>query len=113
MTANWYADKLADKAAKRYQLAADQIESISKTTDYAVNLLKRHVDRAIALAPARPGKHSNRTAEDLQLASQVHAKCSREQQIRQLAQAAGHSLDAKLRCVTCSLTVSVQRSMAI
>ena len=84
-TANWYADKLADKAAKRYQLAEDHIEKISKTIQQAVNLLKRHVDLAIAVAPARPVRHSNRTAEDLQQASIVQAKGSREQQIRQLA----------------------------
>ncbi len=93
-------------------MAADKIDSVREDTEYAANLLMRHADLVIALAPVRPIRHSSRTAEDHQLASQVEGKGSREQQIRQLAKAAGHSLDAKLRCVTCSLTVPVRRSMA-
>ena len=49
---------------------------------------------------------------DQEAANAAASKGSREQQIRQLAKAAGHSLDAKLRCVTCSLAVPVQRSIA-
>ena len=111
-TANWYADKLADKASQRYQLATNQIETMCKDTSYAVELLKRHVELAIALAPGRPDRHSSRTAEDQEAGKNTTAEGSREQRIMQLARAAGHSLNAKLRCVKCSLQVPVKRSIA-
>ena len=87
---NHYADELASRAADSFALSGEQLNALEQQTGLALNVLRRQVELAIALAPAKH-KHPNRADEEAIMPSKV----SKEDLVCKWTKASGHVLNSK------------------
>ena len=101
--ANSYADGLADRAARHYEVTPKFQDNLHKQAKDVKNTLRHHVELAILLAPAG--------AKPALISQVCQPSLSKLDRARQLAREAGHQLDAKEQCVLCGLRVPADRNM--
>ncbi len=103
---NRYADELASRAADSFALSGDQLDAIKQQTGLALSILRRQVELAIELAPAKH-KYANRTDE----VAIIPSKVSKEDLVRKWAMASGHVLNSTLRCQNCFMQVPIAKNV--
>ena len=100
---NYYAGRLADRAALQHAPNQTFVTSFREQLDHTRQALEHHIAIASHLAP-KGGKPT--------LARQVdQPHLSKLDRARQLAKEAGHHLGPDESCIACGLVVPVQRNL--
>ena len=101
--ANWFADQLADAAAERCAVHSDVIRDLTARTTLTKATLAHAVEVAVALAPLAKKKQP-----DSKVSFPSEGK---EEKVRRLARAAGHSLTRTFKCAKCRLQVPYHKAL--
>ena len=101
--ANWFADQLADAAAERFAVHSDSIRDLTARTTLAKVTLTHAVEVAVALAPLAKKKQPDSKAS--------FPSEGKEEKVRRLARAAGHSLTRTFKCAKCKLQVPFYKAL--